>query len=427
MLSVRTIAAIVIGNALEWYDFIVYSFLTLYLAVLFFPSTNQVNSILAATATFGAAFIVRPIGGVLLGLYADRHGRKAAITLIITLMTLAIGLLAVVPTYASIGVFAPLLVLIARLIQGFSAGGEYGASTALLVELAPVGRKGFYGAFQTVGQMISILLGACTCLLMTNVLTKEQVLAWGWRLPLVMGLVIAPVGIYIRRHLSEAMLQEQAEHLPLPALMLTLKQRLKQIFIAIGLIVGGTAATYIHFSHMPTAMQLYFHIPMSTSYMVLIIAVFEMLVLIPFFGALSDRIGMKNVLVGAVLGYSLIQYPLFVCIQQVPTFHVLLLAQCLVCIPLSALFGATPTALAQLFPTAVRSTSMSISYNFAVMLFGGFSPFFITWLVDKSGSPLAITVYLGLGFLISFVALIFYREKGCNDEHFAMAITSHRI
>jgi MFS family permease len=427
MLSARTIAAIVVGNALEWYDFIVYSFLTLYLAVLFFPSTNHVNSILAATATFGAAFIVRPIGGVLLGVYADRKGRKAAITLIIALMTLAIGLLAVVPTYASIGVFAPMLVLIARLLQGFSAGGEYGASTALLVELAPVGRKGFYGAFQTVGQMISILLGACTCLLMTKVLTKEQVLAWGWRLPFVVGLVIAPVGIYIRRHLSEAMLKERSEHLPFPMLLTTLKQRVKQMLIAVGLIVGGTTATYIHFSHMPTAMQLYFHIPMTTSYVVLIVAVCEMLILIPFFGALTDRVGTKHVLVGAVLSYSLIQYPLFVCIQKIPIFPVLLLAQCSVCIPLSALFGATPTALAQLFPVAIRSTSMSISYNFAVMLFGGFSPFLITWFVAKTGSPLAITIYLGFGFLISLVALIFYREKGCNDEHHAMAVAPHRI
>src|SRR5215510_4890369 len=197
------ITAAVIGNALEWYDFIVFGFFTVIIARLFFPAESQYASLLLTTATFGVGFFMRPVGGILLGIYADRRGRKASLLLIIGLMTLAIAVIGFAPTYAAIGIAAPLLIVIARLLQGFSAGGEFASSTAFLIESAPAQRRGFYGSWQMVGQGLAVLTGALLGAFITRVLTPEALDSWGWRVPFLFGLVIGPLGLYIRRRLDE--------------------------------------------------------------------------------------------------------------------------------------------------------------------------------------------------------------------------------
>src|SRR5215510_10567186 len=197
------VAAAVVGNALEWYDFIVFGFFAMIIARLFFPSESQYASLLLTTATFGVGFFMRPVGGILLGIYADRRGRKASLLLIIGLMTLAIAVIGFAPTYAAIGIAAPLLIVIARLLQGFSAGGEFASSTAFLIESAPAQRRGFYGSWQMVGQGLAVLTGALLGAFITRVLTPEALDSWGWRVPFLFGLVIGPLGLYIRRRLDE--------------------------------------------------------------------------------------------------------------------------------------------------------------------------------------------------------------------------------
>ena len=197
------VAAAVIGNALEWYDFIIFGFLTVVISRLFFPSDTQYASLLLTTATFGVGFFMRPVGGVLLGIYADRKGRKAALTLIIALMTAAIAMVAFAPTYAAIGVAAPITMVLARLLQGLATGGEFASATSFLIESAPADRRGFYGSWQMVGQGMALLLGALVSSAVTRGLSTEALDGWGWRIPFLLGLIIGPVGLYIRRHLDE--------------------------------------------------------------------------------------------------------------------------------------------------------------------------------------------------------------------------------
>ena len=206
--SRRDILAAVIGNALEWYDFLVFAFMTPIVAKLFFPADpnnpeSAVNQILLTLAIFGVGFLMRPVGGIVLGLYGDRKGRKAAMVMVTAIMAVAIALITFAPTYSQVGIGAPILILIARLLQGFAAGGEFGTSTALLIELAPSGKRGFYGSWQMTGQMTALLIGAAIGTLITDIFTTEQLMAWAWRIPFAFGLLIIPVALYIRRHVEE--------------------------------------------------------------------------------------------------------------------------------------------------------------------------------------------------------------------------------
>ena len=194
----RDVLAATIGNSLEWYDFLIYGFLAVTIAKLFFPTENELTSVLLSVGTFGAAAIIRPIAGVVLGIYADRVGRKAALTLTIFTMGLGTGLIVVAPIYASIGIWAPVLLVTARLLQGFACGGEPGGATAILVENAPDGSRGLYASWQTASQAAGVLLGAMVTMLVSLSMTQAQLEAWGWRLPFAFGLLIVPVGFYVR-------------------------------------------------------------------------------------------------------------------------------------------------------------------------------------------------------------------------------------
>jgi len=269
-LTSRNITAIVIGNALEWYDFVVYSFMTIVIAKLYFPAADAATSILAATATFGVAFCFRPLGGIVLGVYADRKGRKAAITLVIALMTVAIMMITVTPTYAQIGIFAPIILVLARLLQGFSAGGEFGVSTSLLIELAPAGQRGFYGSWQMVGQMLAMFMGATIGLILTYYLTDQQLESFGWRIPFLIGLIIAPVGVYLRNHLTETNVVATNPRSAVNSkgyIWREMKAHWRQVLIAMGLVVGGTVAIYINISYLPTYAATFLHVPISHAFL----------------------------------------------------------------------------------------------------------------------------------------------------------------
>ena len=409
-LSRRSVVALVIGNALEWYDFVVYSFMTIFIAKLFFPGGNMTNSILAATATFGVAFFMRPLGGILFGIYADRKGRKAAITAVIALMTIALLILAAAPTYKQIGIYAPLLIVLSRLLQGFSAGGEFGASMAMLVELAPAHRRGFYGSWQMVGQMFAMLLGATAGMIITRKLSVQEIEAWGWRIPFIAGLIIAPVGIYIRSTLHESFIPK-GKLARVPVFFQKIRQQWQHLILAMGLIVGGTVSNYINISYMPTYATRHLNISMNMAFTSLAIGASVMMIFIPVFASLSDKVGRKPVLIISMLLYLVSIYPLFLWLVNEPSVAKLMLSQLIFCLILSAYFGVYAVVVAELFPRDVRSTGMGISYNFSVMLFGGFAQFIVTWLIDATGTPMAITYYLIFAICISLLAAICYKEK----------------
>jgi len=416
----RQILAAVIGNTLEWYDFIVYGFMTGIISKLFFPADgNEYMSLLMATATFGVGFFMRPVGGVLLGIYADRKGRKAAMQLIMAIMALVSLLIACAPPYASIGIAAPLLIVLARLLQGFATGGEYASATAFLVEAAPAHQRGLYGSWQLVGQMLAILGGAGMGALITHHLDQGQLESWGWRLPFLLGLLIAPVGLWIRRYMDETEAFVEAQQ---PATLehssaSQLQQNQRNILLTIGLTIPGTAAFYVLLVNMPAYVHRQFGLPLDQAFSIQLLAVAWMTILIPLSGAWSDRIGRRPLLLWPYLAFLLLAYPGFAWLAEAPSIARLLGVQLLFCTLLGLSFGPAPTAVSELFPVRVRSTGVSIGYNLAVMLFGGFAPFIVTWLAGSTGSPIAPVYYLLLSTALGVLACYFLPRGRATAIH----------
>ena len=411
--ATRQIVAAVIGNALEWYDFVVYGFLTVIISRLFFPADNEYASLLMTMVTFGVGFFMRPVGGVLIGMYADRHGRKAALQLIILLMTISIAMIAFAPTYAAIGVAAPLIILLARLLQGMATGGEFASATSFLVECAPAGRRGFFGSLQMVGQSLAALAGAAMGMLITQGLSPEQIDSWGWRLPFVFGLLIGPVGLYIRRHLNEteaftSAKQQQIERVSLGRLC---REHTRAVLACFGLVVAGTIMYYVVLIYMPTYAKTQLKIPLGDAFMAQVAGLLCLTAAIPFFGALSDRIGRKPVLMFALLCYFVLPYPLLAWLQAEPTLTRLTLMQIVLCTAVAISFGPVSTALAEQFPVHMRSTGLALAYNFAVMLFGGFAQLIVTWLIRETGTPLAPAFYVMFGAVAGSVGVLFMTDR----------------
>ena len=413
------IAAAVIGNALEWYDFIVFGFLTVVIARLFFPSDSQYASLLLTTGTFGVGFFMRPVGGILLGIYADRRGRKAALLMVITLMTVAIAMIAFAPTYAAIGIGAPLIMVAARLLQGFSAGGEFASATAFLTESAPAGRRGLYGSWQMVGQGLAVLLGAILGTLLTRWLTPETLDSWGWRIPFLFGLIIGPVGLYIRRNLDEtsAFLQSKRSSTDQHGSGGVLMSHVKEMLACLGMVVSVTISFYVILIYIPTFARTQLHLPLDQAFLAQSIGLACEVALIPICGVLSDFVGRKPVMITALVLDLLVTYPLFSWVSASPSFGALLTMQIILCGLFGVFNGPISTALAEQFPTRVRSTALAIAYNIAVMLFGGFAQFFVTWLIQATGSPIAPAYYLMFGAAVGLLAASFLKERA-RDARF---------
>ncbi len=416
------IAAAVVGNALEWYDFLAFGFFAIVIARLFFPNDSQYASLLLTTATFGVGFFMRPVGGVLLGLYADRKGRKAALLLVIGLMTLAMAMIGFAPTYAAIGVGAPLLIVLARLLQGFSAGGEFASATSFLIESAPAQRRGFYGSWQMVGQALAVLTGAILGTVLTRALSPAALDSWGWRVPFLFGLVIGPLGLYIRRRLdeTEAFLQARRAAREQPSLGTALAAHLAETLVCLGIVVFATVAFYVIYLYIPTFARTQLHLPLEDAFLVQAISLACTVVLTPVFGALSDVAGRKPFMIGALLVYLVLAYPLFAWVHDNPSFRNLMIMQIVLCSVLGAFYGPMSTALAEQFPTQVRSTGLAVAYNIAVMVFGGFAQFFVTWLIQATGSPVAPAFYVMFGAAVGLLAALFLKDRA-RETHLAVS------
>ncbi|MDF0605443.1 MFS transporter [Neisseriaceae bacterium TC5R-5] len=409
----RQVVAATIGNALEWYDFIVYGFMTGVIAKLFFPAHGDgYVSLLLTTATFGAGFVMRPIGGVLLGLYADRKGRKAALQLIMGLMTLAVLMITLAPPYAVIGVAAPAIMLLARLLQGFSSGGEFASSTAFLVESAPPGRRGFYGSWQFFGQYAAVLGGSVMGALVTYSFTVEQLESWAWRLPFAIGLLIGPVGMWVRRYMHEtdefvAVKQGQ----PKQGMGQDLRAHWRGMLLTAALIVPGTALFYVVLVNMPGYASRQFSLPLEQTFSVQIAAVSLLTVITPLSGWLSDYVSRRSIVLYSLGSLLLLVYPLFWWLSSAPSIERFLVVQLILCALQGMAAGPLPAIFAEQFSTRVRSTAMSISYNLGVMLFGGFAPLIVLWLSQTTASSLAPAFYLMLCVGLGVIACWCLREE----------------
>ncbi|WP_454723577.1 MULTISPECIES: MFS transporter [Cupriavidus] len=413
----KAILAATIGNGLEWFDFTVYSFFALIIAKLFFPTGNDLTSFLLTVATFGVGFFMRPVGAIVLGVYADRVGRKAALTLTILMMAIGTAIIGLAPTYSSIGLWAPALIVLARLIQGFSAGGEVGGATAFLIEHAPDEERGVYASWQQASQGISFMLGAAMGALVINGLAPEQVDAWGWRIPFLFGLLIGPVGMYIRSHLEEppAFEQRRAERkaakVKFSPLTQVLRDHPREVLAGLGVTILWTVCTYVLVFYMPSYAKQQLGLPLGATFQSTAICGAIILVLCPLMGMLSDRVGRKRMLGTVALAIGVLAYPLFHWLNVAPSTDTLLKVQVVLGILLAAFTGPAPAVLAEQFPTEVRSTGLSLAYNFAVTIFGGFAPLIVTWLITSSGSKLAPAYYVIAAAAVSFIALLFMHDR----------------
>ncbi len=398
----RAVMAASIGNALEWFDFVVYGFFAVTMAKLFFPTENETVSLLLALGTFGVTFFMRPLGAIVFGSFADRYGRKATFNLTITIMMVGTAIIAFAPTYSSIGLFAPILIVAARMVQGFSAGGEFGSATAFLAEQNPE-RRGFFASWQFASQGLTTILATAIGATLASTLTTEQIDTWGWRIPFIFGLLIGPVAYYIRSHIDETMEFQSTQHSKAP-LREALSDNKKRLLIALGTVVLSTVAMYT-ILFMPTYATRQLGLPATGSFMATLLTGAIQMVLIPFVGALSDRHGRLPMAFASSIAILLAIYPMFAWLAAAPTLQTLLIVQAIIGVLIAGYMGGLPALMSDLFPTRMRTTGLSISYSFGVAIFGGFAPFINAWLIEMTGSKLAPSFYLMLAAAISLVAL----------------------
>ena len=404
----RAVISASIGNALEWFDLVVYGFFAGTIAKLFFPTGDDTVSLLLTLGTFGVSFFMRPLGAVVIGAYADRAGRKKALTLSIMLMFIGTLLISVVPTYASIGLLAPLVLVIARMLQGLSAGGEFGSATAFLAEHAPR-RRGFFASWQVASQGLTTLLAAGFGAVLTGNLSADQMASWGWRIPFFFGLLIGPVAYYIRRNVDESPEFAKIEATTTP-IADTFSHQKERLLLAVGIVVLGTVATYLVL-FMPTYGVRQLGLPASVVFTAtMMVGVIQMLIA-PVFGHLSDRFGRVRIMLTAAVLMLLTIYPMFSILVGHPTFGTLLAVETIFGLLMTAYFAPVPAILSELFPTQTRTTGLSLSYNTAVTIFGGFAPFILTWLISVTNDKLSPSYYLLFAASISIAALICTRVR----------------
>lgn len=403
----RLIAATSIGNALEWFDILVYGYFAAYIAGAFFPTGDQATSLLLTLGTFSISFLARPVGALVLGAYADRVGRKASMLVSLVLMTGATLAIAVVPTYASIGVLAPAVVLVARLVQGFSAGGEFGSSTAFLVEHAPH-RRGFVGSWQLASQGFSTLLASLFGAALTAGMDPASLHDWGWRVPFAFGVLVGPVGFYIRRHLDEPAHVARAAGVASPTREVLSRQK-GRVLLAIGCLAVSTAVNYM-LLYMPTYAVKTLHMPPTTGFVATLGAGVILTVLTPFSGMLSDRFGRTGLMLGSGGLILLALYPSFVLLNAHPTAPVIIAVVLGLATLKSIYFGPLPALMAELFPTETRATGLALSYSLGVTLFGGLGPVVMAWLGGVVGD-LAPAFWLSAIACLSLVALTLVRSR----------------
>jgi len=403
----RAVLASVIGNGLEWFDFLIYGYFAKTIALVFFPLGNQVVSIALTLATFAIGFVVRPLGGVLIGAYADRFGRSRTLSALIVLMAASTLLMGITPGYATIGLAAPLLVLLARVLQGLSVGGEFATAAAMLSEYAPRGKKMFYGSFQMTSQAFALLLSAGCGYLLTSRLQPAQLQAWGWRIPFLLGALVGPIGFYIRHKVAESpefiALRERMGDAARPSVGQFLRERGDAVLCAMGVIIVGAATNYLWHSFLPLYVERQLHLPLKNALLGTAASGLIGLVAYPLAGKLADRFGAYRVFFPVVITWILIAYPLFAWVVAQPSPERLFAAQMIATVVLSLMSGPHPGMLTQLFPTATRSTGVALSYNLAVTLFGGLAPLTVSTLITVTGSKLVPAYYLICAGVISLL------------------------
>jgi metabolite-proton symporter len=412
--AVRRVAlASLVGTTVEWYDFFIYaSAAGLVFSQLFFTALDPATALLASFATIGVSFVARPLGGVIAGHLGDRIGRKrmlVATLLIMGLATVGVGLL---PTYASIGVAAPILLLVLRLLQGLSAGGEWGGAALMAVEHAPPGRRGFFGTYPQVGVPIGLILANLVFLVVSTSTTKEQFLSWGWRIPFLLSVVLIGVGIFVRARVDEspvfAKLRAQRARRSAPMLTV-LRNQPRALLVAIGLFIANNMIGYLLIAFVTSYGTRVLGLPSSTMLAVGIVGAVVWGVAIVWSGAWSDRVGRRRVYLVGTIALLVWSFPFFLLLDTA-SLPLMLLAVAVLGVGLGLTYGPQAAAYAELFPVDVRYSGASFAYAIGAVLGGGFAPLIAQALIGATGTSLSVSVYMVVVCLITLAAVLAMRE-----------------
>ncbi|MDN4575706.1 MFS transporter [Pandoraea cepalis] len=408
----RVVAATTLGTALEYYDFTIYSFFAIQIGKLFFPSASPVNQFLLSIGVFGVGFVVRPLGGIVIGAYADRVGRKKAMVLTIMLMALSCALIAFAPTFAVAGIFAPLLVLAARLIQGFAAGGEFGPGTTLLVEYASDNTRAFFASWNFAATALGLALGAVVATLVNVSMPKEVVDDWGWRLPFLLGIFAAPVGMLIRRRLEETLSGAPTHGEKRGgALKAALTTHLKLTILGTFAELGGSVSVYITAFFLPNYAVRTLHLSPTASVISGVVSSITLFIAAPIAGKLADRFTRKRVLIISRVILLVSVYPAFLLLSAQPSILLLCAVSAFLAIFVAGQIIPVLVMIPELFPREVRATGIALTYVVSASFFGGFSPLIASWIVERTGNPLAPAWYVAAACAISLVPVIWLRDR----------------
>lgn len=398
----KQVGAIVIGNALEFYDFLTFSFFAVQIGATFFPSSNPTSSLLATLATFGAGFLTRPLGAIVIGRMGDKHGRKPAMLLTFGLMGVAILGLALTPSFAQIGIVAPILVIGFRLLQGFALGGEVGPSTAFLLEAAPPHKRGFYVSFQLMSQGVAVLGSGVAGVTLSHALSPQDLTEWGWRIAFLIGALIVPFGLILRRTLTETLHLDEpaATEAPPPA-----KLPVRVIVLSIAIMGAATICNYI-VTYISTYAQSVLSMPSTIAFGATVTHGLTMALFAMVGGVLADRFGPRRIMVAPLVVLALIAAPAFHFLEQTRTAAALYGVVALLGMLQSTAVAACYVGVTGALPKRSRSAALAIIYAIAVSVFGGSAQFIVAWLTALTQNPLAPAFYMSGVIVVGVAAML---------------------
>lgn len=409
----KVISAGMIGNALEWYDFALFVHFIEIISRLYFPAGNDFASKMYTYGAFAAGFFMRPLGAIVFGFIGDKFGRRAALAGSILTMAIPTSLIAILPGYQEIGIIAPICLLIIRLLQGLSLGGEFSGSIAFVVEHAPDDKRGLAGSTAMFSMNIGILMGSAVAAICSNLMEPEIFAAWGWRVPFAIGIVIGLVGLYIRTGLHESPKYEQAKHdgkLSTSPLKEVLFEHRSDLITAVCLYLTVTVPFYTFIGFMKNYLTSVVGVPLAEASLINTISMIIATLFIPFIGYLSDIYGRKIIIKYSAMAVFLLSYPCFMMLSS-NHFYIILVGQTLFGIMVSSYMAPMPTILVELFPTSIRYTGVALSYNISAALFGGTVPAVATAMIEYTGVKESPAIYVMCFAVISLIAIHFLEDR----------------
>ena len=408
----KVIISGMIGNALEWYDFALYGHFVVILSKLFFPTTDPYLATLATYATFAAGFIMLPAGALIFGYIGDKYGRRTSLSASILMMAIPTACIGLLPTYESIGIWAPILLIIIRLLQGASIGGEFSGCIAFLVEYSPMKKRGLVGSASMVSLCAGMLLGSIVATSISKLMPEAAFESWGWRIPFLLGMLIGLVGIYVRISLHESPVYLQAKahnSLSKQPLSEVLKTYSRELFVAIGLYLTVTVPFYTFTIFVKNFMSTNLGYSYTDSLTVNLISITLAMLLMPFSAWLSDKYGRKPIMLYTTYAMIILIYPIFWLLLN-GEYEQALISQLIFAVLVGMYMGPIPAALVEMFPTRVRFTGVALSYNISAGIFGGSAPLIGTWLIQVTGKQDSMALYIMVFAVITLVSLKFYKE-----------------